>query len=583
MRDRLLIRHFLWRFFEHDLVSPNADRHELFAIVGGTIVTINLFLAVVVAAKYQFENFMPPGLISIRSVDDRFLFVSTTLLLAALAAVAQWDALVLDARDTAVLGVLPLPKSVIVRTKFAATALFGLAVVLASSLPPTALRLAAIPMGTPVGMPGALWLTLTNGVATFAAGVFGFVAVLAVRETIFAVLGAKRFRSVSAIVQGGLVIVLITDLLLLPWQTSSMVRPWLARGGVPVWTNPAFWFVGLHEMIGGRIFDDLPRVEPERFLIVPEQQATLLYRRSWPLYHDLAWTAVMALIVVAMLATLACLWNSRRLPTTIGANDRRGGVLQRAFRHVAVRVVATTPLEQAGFFLAIQTLSRRASHRIPLAGAFAIGLALVVIAATGRSAGATATGAILVVPLLFVGTVTTAFRHVTRLPSELRGSSGFILAWPGQPAAFIRGIKRAGWVVIVWPTLALMALWHSAILGPRLALLHAIVGVGFSMVLMELLFVSVPRVPFASAHVPEPDAKSHAIMYGVALTIVSVIVAGIEASALESPARFIVFLTALFALFAIVRAGGRAARDAPIGVDTEDMQALPTQRLNLAQ
>ncbi len=40
MRDRLLIRHFLWRFVEHDLIAPTADRHEVFAITAGTIVTV---------------------------------------------------------------------------------------------------------------------------------------------------------------------------------------------------------------------------------------------------------------------------------------------------------------------------------------------------------------------------------------------------------------------------------------------------------------------------------------------------------------------------------------------------------------
>ena len=45
MRDRLLIRHFLWRFLEHDLVSPNSDRHGVLSAVGGVLVSVSLFLA----------------------------------------------------------------------------------------------------------------------------------------------------------------------------------------------------------------------------------------------------------------------------------------------------------------------------------------------------------------------------------------------------------------------------------------------------------------------------------------------------------------------------------------------------------
>ena len=52
MRDRLLIRHFLWRFLEHDLISPNADRHVVLSVIAGTLVAVSLFLAVLIAALY---------------------------------------------------------------------------------------------------------------------------------------------------------------------------------------------------------------------------------------------------------------------------------------------------------------------------------------------------------------------------------------------------------------------------------------------------------------------------------------------------------------------------------------------------
>src|SRR6266436_2536189 len=103
MRDRLLIRHFLWRFLDHDLISPNADRHVVLSVIAATLVAVSLFLAVLIAAPYQFSPDMPPGMVSLSSLDDRFLFTSASTLVMALAAVAQWDALGLDARDTAVL------------------------------------------------------------------------------------------------------------------------------------------------------------------------------------------------------------------------------------------------------------------------------------------------------------------------------------------------------------------------------------------------------------------------------------------------------------------------------------------------
>ena len=79
-RERLLVRHFLRRFVEHDLVSSNADRREVISVAGGVLISVSLFLAVLVALGYQFSNFLPPGLTSVRSIDDRFLFVSSSML-----------------------------------------------------------------------------------------------------------------------------------------------------------------------------------------------------------------------------------------------------------------------------------------------------------------------------------------------------------------------------------------------------------------------------------------------------------------------------------------------------------------------
>src|SRR5262245_57791023 len=116
--DRLLIRHFLRRFLEHDLVSPQTDRREALAITATAIVVSTLFLAFFLAVKYQFNMFMPPGLTSQLALDDRLFFVSMSMIVMSLLAVAQWDALTLDTRDTAILGPLPVSREAIVRAKF---------------------------------------------------------------------------------------------------------------------------------------------------------------------------------------------------------------------------------------------------------------------------------------------------------------------------------------------------------------------------------------------------------------------------------------------------------------------------------
>jgi hypothetical protein len=577
MRDRLLVRHFLWRFLEHDFVSPNADRHVVLSAVGGALVSVSLVLASLIALSYQFFNLMPPGIVSIRSLDERFLFTSASMLVMALTAVAQWDALVLDARDTAVLGPLPIPKAVIVRAKFVATALFASGVVLGWNLFPTLLRAAAIPLKLPIGFGGALRLTLAQGVVTVAAGIFGFLAVLGLREVVFALLGPTQFRRVSAALQASLVAVLMTALLLLPSASRSVASGWLARGGLAAKSLPSLWFVGLHETLAGSVIDGLPRTRPGRFLIVPERDATALYRSLWPLYRELASIAIAALVIVTIVTVLACAWNNRRLPMAAVRRPSRNGALSRGWHWSVVHVVARTSLGQAGFIFALQTLSRRVSHRVAMAASLAIGLSLAVLAVSGGVV------AILAAQPLFVVSVLCGFRHATRIPAELRAGSTFSLALAGDAAPYISGVKRAGWLVVVVPTLLALTIWDTAILGSRVALLHAGAGVCLSALVIETLFLRFRRVPFVSAYVPSADVKLTAVVFLASVLCSAFGLAWVERSSFETAAGYVALLTLLLGLSVGVRVFDAATRGAAVALDLDEQPALPTQRLNLAK
>src|SRR5262245_15652618 len=365
MRDRLLVRHFLERFLEHDLISTNADRRDVVLVVGGGLITVTLFSSVVIGAWYQFNNWEPPGLTSVRAIDDRFLFVSASMLVMALLAVAQWDALSLDARDTAVLGILPISKAVITRAKFFAVALLAFGTAVACNLAPTVLRFVALPIGLRIGFGGALILTLAHGAVTFAASAFGFLAIVGLREGLVAVLGHDRFRAISSVLQAALLVVLTSALLLLPALSMDVSRRWLAPQSVARTALPSVWFVGLHETLAGSVIDDLPRTQPVRFLVVRERNATRLYRSLWPVYRRLGRLAVSALGALILLTISACAWNSRRLPSPPGTPGRsRPRAVAVASKWVVERVFARASLQQAGFWFTLQTLRRRLSHRV---------------------------------------------------------------------------------------------------------------------------------------------------------------------------------------------------------------------------
>ena len=591
MRDRLLVRHFLWRFLEHDLISPNADRHVVLSALGGALVAVSLFLAILIATPYQFFPLMPPGIVSLRSLEERFLFTSASMLVMALVAVAQWDALALDWRDASALGVLPIPRAVIVRTKFMAVAVLAIGVAVAWNLAPTLLRFVAVPSKLGVGLAGALRLTVAHGVVTLAAGAFGFLAVLALREVMSAIMGQARFQRISAAVQATLIVALVTALLLLPGAYTGVARNWLAQGGLRAKALPPLWFVGLDETLAGSVIDTLPRTRPGGYLVVAERNATDLYRSLWPLYHELALIGIAALTIAGVVATAACMWNSRRLPVPVVRRAHEDGAAGRAWKWIVTHVVARTSLRQAGFFFTLQTLSRQVSHRVALASSFAVGLSLMLITARGRvwlpgnnvSDVASVPLAILAGQSLLLASVLTGFRHAVRIPAQLRASTTFSLAWVGNLAPYVSGVKLAGWMAFVLPTLAGLFIWHAIVLGTRLATLHLGVGLVESALLMETLFVRYRLVPFASGYVPNGELRSRGVVSAAALLCVSFALAWVERFALTATAGYLTLLVIVVGLSAGVMAVDRASRRPIIPLDLDEPTPFPTQRLDLAR
>src|SRR3954447_7591343 len=182
MRERLLTRHFLQRFLENDLLSPDADRHDAIAMVCGGLLTLGLFLSVLMSLKFVFMPFQSPGRTALLAVGDRLTFIAISMIAMALVAVMTWDALSLDPRDTVILGPLPIERGVIVRSKVRANGIlaggFALAISSLSSLFHPVLMAAKLP----IGLIQAFTLIVIHLTVTVAAGLCAFSFIVMVRE-----------------------------------------------------------------------------------------------------------------------------------------------------------------------------------------------------------------------------------------------------------------------------------------------------------------------------------------------------------------------------------------------------------------
>jgi hypothetical protein len=440
-----------------------------------------------------------------------------------------------------------------------------------------------------VSIVGALTLMLAHAITTVAAGAFGFLAVFGLREAIAAIVGPAGFQRISAGLQATLVVLLVTAILLLPGASGGVARSWQVHHGLMTRAVPPSWFVGLNEVFAGSVVDSLrhaPQGPLSRLLVVPERTATDLYRSLWPLYRELAWTAVAALAVAVIVAVAACLWNGRRLPIRVVRRAPADRTSARVGRRFVTHAAAGSPLRRAGYCFTLQTLSRQVSHRVALASSFAIGLSLVVITAHGQ-VWATPND-VIAVPLailagqsLLLAGVLAGLRHATRVPADLRATSTFSLAWPGNLAPFICGVKLAGWHALVLPILSGLLVWHVAVLGIRLAGLHFGVGLAQSALLMETLFLRYGCLPFVSKYERSGELNSHCPLAAAAILSASFALAWIERFALTIPVGYLALVATMIGLSAGVRALDRASCRPAAPLDLDTPPESPAHRLDL--
>ena len=575
-----LTRHFLRRFLENDLISPDADRSQLLAVVGAALFSLTLFITLFMSFNYIGVP-MTPSQLAISALNDRYFYISLSMVVSALLAVAQWDSLVVDVRDASILEPLPVKPTTIRRAKLAAVAILGASAAALVNLMPTLVFPWLLVYHTRLKVTSMLALMGTHALITMAAAVFAYVTIIALRETLAAVLRPSRLALISPLVQGLLIIVCGSALLLIPPSADNIVR----RGFTATYANlPSMWFVGAYEAIAGDIVRHAPRspmLRPRQ--LRAESAAAALYDRRKPEFGGLARRAALASGFVSILAAAAYAWNARRFPSAAPVRSRRRW-RWRVGRRLTQLVIVRCQTARAGFFFTLAAVWRSNLHRLTLACAAAASVAVAVVTLSGLNVeGVTRaedlSRAVFAIQPMFYGALLVAFRHGIRVPAELRANWAFQLAWRDRFRDFMAGVRRSALIGIVIPALLVVLPLFSFFLGLPTALAHAALGFAGAVVVLEVLLVSYEKVPFTCTYVPSENLKAFGIPYVVCFLIGASVFAGMERDAVQDPASSL----RLVALLAVITAGLRIAsrrRESKLPVDFNEAP-VTTQRLGL--
>ncbi len=585
MFDRPLTRLFLQRFVENDLISPDADRVQVLAQAGATILTGGLFVSILLSLPYLGSPYPLPDRTAANMVRVQFLYAAWSMTVMALVALSLWDALALDSRDTEILGPLPIPRGVIVRAKVAALVIFASGFALALNVIPamihpvsalSRLRPSTVQVGT---------LVAAHLVSTTAAAAFGFAAVLGLRELLHAILGTTLFRRISVVARAGLVVALVTTLLLIPAMSFRIATLWL-QGTLQTGLLPPLWFVGLHDIMSGHVWAQLPHPELPARVAESERMFASLYQSHRPSLRQVGMAGGSTFLMMLLVSAAAYFWNNRRLPLPPLSRAARRGFLSGLFDAIGRRLVARPPLVQAGFFFTTRVLARSVQNRlsigIPLAIAIAIATVSLRVAWMNASFDfSSAPIAVLAVQLLFVSALAIGFRHSVRVPADLYARWIFHHIRPANHAAYMTGVRRAAVVKLVLPVLMALLPLHVLALGRQSVILHFTYGLLSALVLGELFLLGYRRLPFASSYVPAAKFTTHGGVYAFVFLVAVYTVAWLEYLALSTRPGIVVLFVITAALLAVIRGIDTWQRRERVDVELDELVDPPTLRLDL--
>ncbi len=541
MRRRLLVRHFLSQFVEND-VAPDADRHQLLALVAAGIITLPLFTAVIMSVQYLLQALQTPAWTQVTAITDRMIFCAMSMLVSAIVATLEWDALALSARDAAILGVLPISHPEIVRAKVVSLVTFSAGFIVALNALPTVIHPTVMVANLPLNLLALAPLIAIRGLSTMAAGAFGFASVVAVRECLYLFVGRSAFKRVSDFVRSALLFSLLLLLLLAPSRLSGR-NGWIFEGaGGPLVQRPVAWFVAMDTVMTGRLLDDLPRPGMSPWEAARDDRLVAQYRSGLPHLVARARRGAGVLLVLLTVASAMYLWNARRLHMLPIEGSRATRLVPMpGVADVLAKVLARRPATRAGLLFLGRSIRGSPAHRLYLTAAVAIGAALMLgmAPAAGGRAGAPVHPFQLAAQTLLLTAIVAGFRAAIRTSAALRAAWLFQVADTGTIAAFREGV-RLGVLAAVMATV--LALWplHAAAWGARIASMHAVNGAALGWLLVEIACGDVEQ-PLVRTIPPNDALNTVGAVFLGAIVICVFVLAGIETVALASPAASVLF------------------------------------------
>lgn len=523
---RELSRLFFGRFLENDLICLDGDTSATLAGVLALLAAPGLFIPF-----FEFVNYgsapacyFPWYLRDLASIPDKALHVALAMTVLGIVTVLEWDAILPDRRDYAVLRPLPIRLSVLFAAKvFSLVRFWAVFTVVISALPAIFFPIAVVQKGS---FDILAWFIRCHVVAVLAGNAFIFLAMIGVQGLMLNVLGWRGYRRFAPYAQS-ILIALLLVMFFVSIGAAIGMKPAGPANSLML-ALPPVWFVGLYENELGW---------------------------TQPVFQHLAHRAWLALGLAAAFASVAYALSYRRSAAK-SFEDAEGpaavpGRLAGALTALANRWLLRTPAERASFHFVWHTLMRSRSHRVLVASCAGVGFAIVfqslagVIASGSRTWWQSPQGVLLPAPLVMSLFLIAGMRYAFTVPSELRANWLFQAAGTGAPGEYMSGMRKAAAIIGIIPLFSVLFAIHVALWGWATGALHTLFGMIVAYLLIDVLLVGLEKLPFTCSYVPgKSNLKATWPLYLAGYLGYVSLFSAIEYLILEEPSRFILFVSA---------------------------------------
>lgn len=503
-----LVRHFLARFFNHETASPDGDAKARLILIAVTTGLPGFVVALYLWPVYhpllgwpqnQANGGRPPYWLE---VNHHLFYVVYSFVAMGIATIFEWDMFFPDQLDLFVLQTLPIAKGRMFAARVSAIALliggflFG-----ANILATLALAIVADPPNLHCFLAGHL-------LAVASSGLFAAVFILALQGVLISVLGERLFRRLSLFMQALTITGLLMLLLLFP-VLSGAVPVFLQSRSAYALCSPPLWFLGIYQ----------------RLLEGPS---------ALPIYAKLAKTGCVALMVTAVLATLAYpiayLRRVRQLVEGPGASYTRNWVSRPVDRFLHATVVRP-PVRRAVFHFISKTMLRVPRYRIYLVLYGGVGLSVVTaailrLADVHKQSGMEVSSDGIRAAVGFVAFWTMAGLRIAFVsPGNWQGSWVF-RSVHGKPAPFRAAMDQLlaaktwallwGLIISFGGCMALRVIAPPELRALRATASQLLVAAGMSVLLADIFFLNVKTVAFTGERTREQSNLAIAVLKYIA-------------------------------------------------------------------